>query len=802
MSNKQRSQFWTAPSARRIVAVVGLIIALLVVSGLAVLAQDNSAFVRQVRAIDTSELGISNPAGLVFLPAANLLQVVEAQQPGQPSASFSDIIGITPLRDRVGPVRIPAAISEPINMAFDGKANQLLAFQRNNKQLLAIAVGPDAQLDSKTLKRYNAARFGLQDPQGMAVDPANGTLFILDSAGQEIVRVKPGADGSFDNAEISRVPLAGLPGLRGLAFDAANGNLYVLSPAGQTLYELSPTGRVIATRDLTTFGLKDPQGMVFAPSGDLTDDPSQMSLYIADSGGQIVELSFAEIAVPDALIVTPIKRQEIETNNWLPPSTDPSGITYLGNGAGVPPDTFLVVDCDVDETIWFSPTVQVNMWEISRTGVVTKTFSLMHWTSEPTGVALNPTNKHLFFTDDNAKKLFEMAAGTDGKYATTDDVVTSFKTDTFGSTDPEAIAYDSSDGTLWVADGINAEIYHIAPGPNGKFNGPPPGGDDVVTHFDTAILGMFDASGIALDTDAPYLYVTGKPNNVWHLTKSGAIVRIIDLDAGHIHTLGTSGLALAPATRITEQDRYNLYITDRQTDNSQDPTQNDGRIWEARLPSLPSYLVDVFPSKATVAGNPGAQVVYNLQVTNVGRSPSSDTYNVTATGYTWAPTFPATVGPLAQGASANMQVTVNVPPDARCDQKSKATLTVASAGHSGVSATAVLTTTVTQIPPVANDDRYEIEGQSLVEPAPGVLGNDSAGNCGSLTATLVTPPSHGTVQLQPDGSFTYTRAPGFTGTDTFTYNASAGALSDPATVTIGPARYYLYLPIVTKSFGQ
>jgi VCBS repeat-containing protein len=54
-----------------------------------------------------------------------------------------------------------------------------------------------------------------------------------------------------------------------------------------------------------------------------------------------------------------------------------------------------------------------------------------------------------------------------------------------------------------------------------------------------------------------------------------------------------------------------------------------------------------------------------------------------------------------------------------------------------------------------------------------------------LTAILVSDVSHGTLALNADGSFTYTPAADFTGTDSFTYNANDGAAdSDLVTVTI------------------
>src|SRR5205814_7327715 len=47
-----------------------------------------------------------------------------------------------------------------------------------------------------------------------------------------------------------------------------------------------------------------------------------------------------------------------------------------------------------------------------------------------------------------------------------------------------------------------------------------------------------------------------------------------------------------------------------------------------------------------------------------------------------------------------------------------------------------------------------------------------------------TQPAHGTLALNPDGSFVYTPAAGFGGTDTFMYNATNSTNSSSTTVTI------------------
>ncbi len=69
-----------------------------------------------------------------------------------------------------------------------------------------------------------------------------------------------------------------------------------------------------------------------------------------------------------------------------------------------------------------------------------------------------------------------------------------------------------------------------------------------------------------------------------------------------------------------------------------------------------------------------------------------------------------------------------------------------------------------------------------------VLANDSDPDGDPLGASLLGDASHGTVLVNPDGTFTYTPDTGFTGTDSFTYSLSDGkGGSDWATVTVSVA---------------
>ena len=86
----------------------------------------------------------------------------------------------------------------------------------------------------------------------------------------------------------------------------------------------------------------------------------------------------------------------------------------------------------------------------------------------------------------------------------------------------------------------------------------------------------------------------------------------------------------------------------------------------------------------------------------------------------------------------------------------------------------------------SGDDYYVmIERESLTVEAPGVLGNDNELNGNPLAALLVSSTTNGSLALNPDGSFSYTPNPDFSGTDSFTYRADNGSTdSNVAMVTI------------------
>lgn len=107
------------------------------------------------------------------------------------------------------------------------------------------------------------------------------------------------------------------------------------------------------------------------------------------------------------------------------------------------------------------------------------------------------------------------------------------------------------------------------------------------------------------------------------------------------------------------------------------------------------------------------------------------------------------------------------------------------------------------MPPIARDDDYTTAYETVfIVDAPGVLGNDTDNNGDAITAVFKTNPQHGNLTPNSDGSFTYIPNNGFSGDDTFTYEAYDGQLSShTATVTITveeKPEFFIFLPMVVK----
>ena len=277
----------------------------------------------------------------------------------------------------------------------------------------------------------------------------------------------------------------------------------------------------------------------------------------------------AAAAAPE---VTATLVRTINTSTLTPPIPDPAGIVYLGDR-----DHFLISDSEVDETPVFQ---NANVFETTRTGTIVDRGLTTPQTKEAAGIGHNPTNGHAYVSDDDQFRIHEFAPGPDGRYATSDDTRTSFSTAAFGSTDPEDVTYFPPTGELFVLDGADNDVHRINPGPNGRFDGIAPTGDDTATEFDVQRYGAEDPEGIGFHPGrGTLLVVDSTSETVYEFNRELMLVATVDIAASN--QVFAAGITVAPAT--DDPGRFDLYIVDRGVDNDTDPNENDGRIYEMRV---------------------------------------------------------------------------------------------------------------------------------------------------------------------------------------------------------------------------
>ncbi len=601
------------------------------------LAEPDNGFIRKIRALDLRLLDISNPAGLAYSPGDKQLFIVEDTQTSVRAAQNKTLVkAISLTEEKLSSRELPIAASSPGNITFDQESRTLLVSEPGKNRLVQVKTEPSGKLAAPS-SSVDVNRTAVpKNIRGMTSDPLTGRIFFLDSGNNEIVSTN--SDGTL----VTRIDLQeiGQTNLKAIAFNPVNKHFYVLNPVTQKLFEVSEEGIVENVIDVSEFNLKNPQSMVFAPSGDQTDDPSIMHLYIADSGdqssslpvqragtsfltqniqatdnsGQIIELSFtpAANALASSCVATLV--QETLLSQLIPPSPDSSGITYEATNG-----LLVISDGEVEEL----PALFTgeNIFETDLSGNLVSTATTIpfnstpsgRFNSEPTGVTIDPVTGHFFFSDDDSQRVDVVMRSSTPPFDY--DLIRRFLTSDFGSTDPEGITFadlGAGQQALFIADGLGREIYRLDPGVNGVFDGIPPSGDDSVSNFDTTSQGLLDPEGIVYN-DNGFLYITGNDNTVITEFKlSGSVVRTCDISAAA--GIKPAGLTMAPGSQ--NAGVMNLYIVDRGVDNTADPGENDGRLFEMSIPAL----INLAPT-----ANAGSDQTIILPATaNLGGSHSDD----------------------------------------------------------------------------------------------------------------------------------------------------------------------------------
>lgn len=334
----------------------------------------------------------------------------------------------------------------------------------------------------------------------------------------------------------------------------------------------------------------------------------------------------------------------------------------------------------------------------------------------------------------------------------------------------------SSDGTLTFTPAANAfgtaTVTVRAHDNGGTANG---GIDTSVSQTFTITIESVNDAPVAVDDS----YTTAE-NSPLTITPRGVLVNDTDIDSDSLTSLLVSSpshgtLTLGADGSFTYTPDVNFSGTDSFTYKANDGLANSN-VATVTLNISPVNQAPVANSDAYTTSEDVSLALPALGV--LANDTDAESNPLTALLVT-GPSH----GTLTLGVDGSFTYT----PDANFNGTDSFTYKANDGALDSNVATVSLTIVAVNDPPVATADSYVTsEDVSLTIPTNGVLANDSDIEGDSLTAILVSGPAHGTVVLNSDGSFTYTPAANYNGTDSFSYKANDGAAdSSIATVTLG-----------------
>jgi len=377
------------------------------------------------------------------------------------------------------------------------------------------------------------------------------------------------------------------------AYDARTRHTYRLDAKAGVLLESNQSGVVVSRRNVADLKLRGVAGMAIRPTADTTDAASATSLYVsvanasddgAATGPAVLELALAAPVTAEALALVQDnvghKIKEIDTTaaNWDPFSPDPSGIAYAGSIGKL-----VVDDGEVEETnVNNYPYEGINVWEVDPvTGAgdgILDTTAGSPINKEPVGVAWDPDRNELYISRDGSSSAIWAYTRIGTQWVLRNSrLVTGF-----GVADAEGLAFGN--GQLYIGDGTNKEIWIIGPGQDGIVAT----GDDVlVSHFDTAVLGITDPEGVGIDHNTGHVWILSHKDGegMVETLPDGTLVSTTHFD---FPTNNPGGLDIAPTSSTTDDPTaMSAWVAQRGVDNNSDPNEKDGKIFEVSMEAAP-----------------------------------------------------------------------------------------------------------------------------------------------------------------------------------------------------------------------
>ncbi|HSR35029.1 MAG TPA: hypothetical protein VLY63_31050, partial [Anaerolineae bacterium] len=250
-----------------------------------------------------------DPAGIVYLEFSETLLIADSEVNEMPIFTGDNLFESTLLGSLVGiSTTIPWSY-EPTGVTYNPDSGHLFFSDDSSRKIYETNLGADTKLGE-----FSTAAFGCNDPEGVTYAEGLGALFIADGTNDRIYKVMPGTDGEFngvgDQVTSFNAASFGVTDPEGIAFNPENGLLYIVGNPRTKIAETTTEGILVRMIDTSAANAVNTAGLTCGPD---SGGSGETHIYIAARGvdnnvdpdendGKVYEMTLPP-NIPDPTIV-------------------------------------------------------------------------------------------------------------------------------------------------------------------------------------------------------------------------------------------------------------------------------------------------------------------------------------------------------------------------------------------------------------------------------------------------------------------------------------------------------------------
>jgi hypothetical protein len=247
-----------------------------------------------VRSTQLSQLSPPAPdsSGIVYMSDLDRLLVVDSEVNEMPLYQGVNMWQIS----RAGTAQFDTGTTlgfskEPTGVGYDPVGKRLFISDDDKERVFVLTAGTDLRFGTAddVVTFFSSSAFGNLDIEDVTYDTSTGDLFVTEGNAQEIWRVSPGANGSFDGVaptgddSVSHFDVAafGSIDVEGIGYSPVRDTLFLADRKFKQIVEVSKAGELIQTIDVTDIKMRQPAGITLAPA---SNNPARTSMYVVTRG--------------------------------------------------------------------------------------------------------------------------------------------------------------------------------------------------------------------------------------------------------------------------------------------------------------------------------------------------------------------------------------------------------------------------------------------------------------------------------------------------------------------------------------